>query len=393
MDILIIAHFITEFNKNGTSRFVCIAEELSKNHNVELVTSTFDHIKKTQRACDNIQLNAKITFLKEPSYKKNISLKRIFSHYRFGTHLKSYLKTRKKPDVIYCAVPSLECASYAAKYAKKNKVRFIIDVQDLWPEAFKLVFNVPLISNVLFLPMKHKADKIYSNADTIVGVSNTYCERASRSNKKNARAIPVFLGTYLSIFDKYAIENKIERNSDKFALCYVGTIGYSYDIKCILDALMILRKDGYNKVTFWIIGDGPQKASIEEYVKANDLDVVFFGRVEYKKMCGLLCSCDACVNPLKKDAPQSIINKHGDYSASGLPIINTQPCLEYRSLIDKYKCGINCECSNPSDVATAIKSLIENKEERIEMGKRARVLARDMFDRTSTYTEIYKLFE
>ena len=49
VDILIIAHFITEFVKDGTSRFVYIAEQLSQQHDVEIVTSRFDHIAKKQR--------------------------------------------------------------------------------------------------------------------------------------------------------------------------------------------------------------------------------------------------------------------------------------------------------------------------------------------------------
>ncbi len=36
-------------------------------------------------------------------------------------------------------MPSLDVAKVAAKYAKENNIRFIIDIQDLWPEAFRMV--------------------------------------------------------------------------------------------------------------------------------------------------------------------------------------------------------------------------------------------------------------
>ena len=392
MDILIIAHFITEFVKDGTSRFVYIAEQLSQYNDVEIITSQFDHISKEQRVNQAYDLKTKITLLKEPTYRKNVCIQRFVSHNYFGRQVKKYLESRKKPDVIYCAVPSLDCAYYAAKYARKNKIKFIIDVQDLWPEAFKMVFKIPVLSDLIFYPMMRKADYIYSCADKIVGVSKTYCERAKKVNKKNAECIPVFLGTKLDLFDKYVDENKIERNDDKFILGYCGTLGHSYDIKCVLDAMICLRNNGYSNICFWIMGDGPLKNDFEKYAVENQLDVVFYGRVPYPKMCGLLASCDACVNPISKGAAQSIINKHGDYAATGLPVINTQSNPEYRELIDIYKCGINCECANSEQLAEAILYIMNTSDERTIMGTNARNFAEECFDRRYSYIEICKLF-
>ena len=393
MDILIIAHFITEFVKDGTSRFIYIAEQLNKQHNVELITSGFDHITKKQRTAQGYELKSKITMLKEPSYPKNVCLKRFYSHAIFGKKLKKYLESRKKPDIIYCAVPSLDGAFYAAKYAKNNNIKFIIDVQDLWPEAFKMVFKIPIISDLVFYPMMRKANYIYSCADTIVGVSETYCKRATAVNRKNAECIPVFLGTKLESFDKYAEENKVIRDDDNFVIGYCGTLGHSYDIKCVLDSMIVLKEKGYSNVSFWIMGDGPLKCDFEKYAIEYNLDVTFYGRVPYEKMCGLLCVCDVCVNPIIGSSAASIINKHGDYAAAGIPVINTQLSHEYRKLVDRYRCGINCECSDSIQVADGILYLINHEDERIVMGKNARKLAENLFDRNNSYLNIYKLFE
>ncbi len=392
-DIVIIAHFITEFAKDGTSRFVYIAEHLSEIHDVELITSRFDHIKKHQRNETSFDLKTKVTLLDEPSYPKNVCLQRFRSHAAFGKQVKRYLKQRKKPDVIYCAVPSLECAYYAARYAEKNGIEFIIDVQDLWPEAFKMVFNVPIISDIIFSPMKRKADYIYSRADKIVAVSKTYCERARLTKKKDAECVPVFLGTKLDLFDKYAVEHKVIKDDDKFIIGYCGTLGHSYDIKCVLDAMDIVRSRGRENVSMWIMGDGPLKGDFENYAMEKKLDVTFYGRVSYKEMCGLLCSCGVCVNPITKGAAQSIINKHGDYASTGLPVINTQQTAEYRELIDEYGCGINCICSDSADVAAAIERLMDNCNERLAMGKQSRRLAEERFDRNNSYRQIYRLFD
>ena len=190
MKIMIIANFVTLTWEKGNSRFMYLANELSKNSNleVEIVTSNFNHGTKQKKYIDQKEinkLNYKFTFLDEPGYNKNVSLRRFYSHWRLSKNLKKYLKNlQEKPDIIYCAVPSLDFAKEVAKYAKKNYIRFIIDIQDLWPEAFKMVFKIPLLSNAIFYPMKRQANYIYKCADDIIAVSDTYRDREASVNKK-----------------------------------------------------------------------------------------------------------------------------------------------------------------------------------------------------------------
>lgn len=68
-------------------------------------------------------------------------------------------------------------------------------------------------------------------------------------------------------------------------------------------------------------------------------------------MCGILKSCDIAVNPIMHGAAQSIINKHADYAASGIPVLNTQESKEYRKLVDEYKMGFNCDSNDANDLA------------------------------------------
>ncbi len=392
MDIVIIAHFITEFAKDGTSRFVYMAEELSKTHNVEILTSQFDHIKKKQRKEQEYTLKTKITLLKEPSYPKNVCFKRFYSHGIFGNQVKKYLKSRKKPDVVYCAVPSLSVAVAAAKYCKENGIKFVIDIQDIWPEAFKMVFNVPVISDIVFFPMKKQADYIYSSADEIVGVSQTYVNRGLQVNNK-AKGMVVYLGTDKDTFDKNKNndENALPIAEHKIKIGYAGTLGHSYDLHVVFDAMKKLDKEILQKIQLIVMGDGPKKEEFQQ--AAKDLPVTFMGRLNYPNMVWLLSKCDIAVNPIMPGAAQSIINKHMDYAMAGLPVINTQECPEYRSLVSSYNCGINCECGNSEDVAEAILKLINNEELRRELGKNSRSMGEKLFDRKTSYLDIVDVIQ
>lgn len=113
-----------------------------------------------------------------------MSLKRYYSHYVLAKSIKEYIRGRRKPDVIYCAVPPLETARVVAEYCEERDVRFIIDVQDLWPEAFSMVLGTSIISDFLLQPLSKVADNVYRRADEIIAVSETYVKRAVCVNTK-----------------------------------------------------------------------------------------------------------------------------------------------------------------------------------------------------------------
>ena len=159
-DIVIVANFAGKLKGTDNNRFSYLAQLLCENNKVELITSDFEHKSKSKRTYVSDKYGFKITLLEEPPYPKNVCIERFISHFVFGKNVAKYLENREKPDVIYCAVPSLDAAWAAAKYARDNGVRFVVDIQDLWPEAFKMVLNIPIISDLIFVPMTNLANKI-----------------------------------------------------------------------------------------------------------------------------------------------------------------------------------------------------------------------------------------
>lgn len=397
MKILLVAHFTQTPNEKGNNRFNYIADLLGKDrkNQVELITSSFSHKYKKQRVMSSEpidKLNYKLTTIYEPDYKKNVSLRRFYSHFKMGKNLNKYLNNLNyKPDIVYCAVPSLDVGKVCAKFAKKNNIRFIIDVQDLWPEAFKLVFNIPIISNLIFLPMERKVNYIYSQANDIIAVSDLYADRASKVNKKFQHRLSIYLGTNLNYFDESKEKYKAIFNDNLIRIVYIGTLGHSYDIKCIIDAIKTLNARGIKNIKFIVMGNGPLQQEFENYAKEKNVNCEFTGRLPYEEMVGILCSCNIAVNPIKGNSACSIINKVGDYAAASLPVVSTQECEEYRKLVDSYKIGFNCENESSQDVANKLERLIKDKELRNEMGKNNRKLAEEKFDRKITYQKIIDL--
>ena len=394
--ILIISNYWHFPFERSSSRYNTIIELLSKKNEVELITSNFRHSSKTHRNYSQDMFksyNYKVTFIDEPGYKKNVSLKRIYSHKIFSNNLIKYLNRKRNIDIIYSFVPSLSSNIAILKYIKKNQTKYFIDILDLWPEAFKMAFDVPIISNLLFFPMIRQANKIYSNADGIIAVSETYAKRALNVNKKNSKAISVYLGIDLKYFDDCRRKNNVIFHDDVIRIVYMGTLGYSYNIKLIIDAIAILLERKKYNIKFVVIGDGPLKNNFQEYAKEKKIACEFCGQLDYPKMVGLLCACDIAVNPIISKSVSSIINKVGDYAAAGLPVINTQNSFEYRILVNKYNAGFNCDNDDINDIVDKFEILINKSTVRKKLGRGNRKLAEDKFDRENNYKLITDLIE
>ena len=395
--VVVVDHFSQTPDEVGNNRFLYLAQILcQQDYEVEIITTDFSHKAKKTRETDPGLIRVlpyKFTMLPEPGYPKNVCLKRFYSHYCFGRRLKRYMSGMEKPDLVYAAIPSLDAAGAAAEYCRENDIPFIVDVQDLWPEAFKMVFNIPVVSDLLFAPMTRVADMIYRQADSIVAVSNTYKERGLKRNRKDEAGLCVYLGTDLNVFDENAHKNAMEKPEDELRIAYVGTLGHSYNIEIILDALDLLPEELTENLVFEVLGDGPLLERFKVRAERSKVRTEFMGRLDYGKMTGYLRCADIAVNPITKGAAQSIINKHADYAAAGLPVVSTQECQEYRNLLETYQCGINCLPEDTQAVADALERLLCDAELRRKMGANSRKMAEERFNRAATYQEIVKVTE
>lgn len=398
MDIVLVTHYWHFPYEKASSRYGSLARMLVESGaRLEVITSDFYHATKTRRTVDSQYLDSlpyKVTLIHEPSYGKNISIARLTSHRTFARNALAHLTKREHPDAILCAVPSLDVADLVSQYAASHKIPIALDIQDLWPEAFRMVFDVPGLSSALFAAMKRKADRIYSRADSIIAVSQTYVERALSANKKCGQGSAVFLGVDLDQFDNHAADRHLAEVGDgEFKIVYIGTLGYSYDLATVIEAVSLASLRGLENVRLIVMGDGPLRAHHERHARSAGIRATFTGRVDYGRMVRLLVSCDLAVNPITKGAAASIINKHGDYFAAGLPILNTQESAEFRELLETNQAGLNCVNGDPADVAEKIAYLYSDRDARETMGRNGRAIAERWFDRSRTYVRIVEEME
>lgn len=382
--------------ESGTSRFFYIANLFHENgYEVEVITTSFQHFEKKPRDQKRILSQGypfKITFIDAPAYKKNIDIRRVYSNKVTEKNLRKYLKLHvKEYDAVYTSIPANNIAAMVTTVCKKNHVPCVLDIEDLWPEAMAMVVKNEKLRNLLFHGFLKDAEIAYANCSAVIGTSEDYTARAFKYNKRDIPHETVYVGCDIEAFDAGVKEyqDSIVKPDDEFWVTYAGSISTSYDIKTLILAANELLKRGETKIQFQLLGTGSQKAELESFVEEQDIkNVHFWGFVPYPKMCAVLSKSDVLVNSFVKGAPQSIVNKIGDYLAAGKPIINTLENPTFCRLIEENEVGVNVEAGDVNCLVQSIDFCAFEKERSKLCGYNAERLAQKKFSRISSYLHI-----
>lgn len=391
----------------GYTRFRFIAEMLaSEGYQVDLITSSFQHWEKAQRDCTKAcyrNLPYRIVFIDEPGYTKNLDLVRINSHRIAAKNLKRYFENEAY-DLVYAEIPPNDVARSCAEYANRARIPFVADINDLWPEAMRMVVDVPVLSDIAFYPFSRDAKRVYRLLSAAVGTSDEYASRPAADREAPYPHATVYVGNDLVAFDEgaRAYRDEIAKPEDEIWATYAGTLGASYDLATLVEAAASIERERLRRmrdgehaiapaIRVKILGDGPDREKLEALAAQINAPVDFLGYQDYGHMAAYLCASDVVVNSLVKSAAQSIVTKIGDYLASGNPIVNTGSSKEFRTKVASDGFGINVVAEDPEQLARTLTELARNAPLRKIMGAKGRRIAEEQFDQPRSYRAIANL--
>ncbi|EAS65321.1 Glycosyltransferase-like protein [Photobacterium angustum S14] len=374
-----------------------------RGHQVTWWTTTFDHQKKEYLFDEtkNIKVskNLDMVFLhSETPYERNISIKRIINHKKVASEFSKKSIDKAKPDLIFCAYPTIDLAYEVTKFGKENNIKTIIDIRDLWPDIF--VDAIPKsfkpFGSFLLSPLIKKSKYIFSNCDAITAVSQGYLNWSCKYSNRNLSDIDkVFpLGYKKSESDtntmvNYAHYHKIGIDKSKIIIWFVGTFGQTYDLLPIISAAKKLEKNA--NVQFVFTGDG-EKSS--EWKKAAEglSNVIFTGWVDKEGLSFLSSIASIGLMAYRKGAPQGLPNKIFEYLASGIPILSSLE-TETKDVLSKYEVGLTYDALDYNDCINKLDSLISNTEKLSQMKSNALSVFEKEFSADIVYSNIIKYFE
>lgn len=289
---------------------------VSLGYDVTVLMSDFNHVKKAEI----VERHPECTYIHVPSYKKNISLNRIKSHFVFGKCVKNKLD-QLSPDFIYLLLPPNNTAKYCFQYKGNHPdTKFVIDIIDLWPESMPIGFFRKTPIAWIWKKWRDDAIKI---ADYVFTECDLYQE-------KLVDILPPKKTSTLYLFkerteeEKKLIEETI-RNKKKDGVvrfAYLGSMNNIIDIDGVCHVLKKYVNSG-RKCELHAVGDGESRKKFERLVREIGVETYFYGPIfdEIKKI-KILAPCDYAFNMMKECVSVGLTIKSIDYLSYGLPLIN-----------------------------------------------------------------------
>lgn len=352
-----------------------LADYLSeRGHEVVWWTSTFDHYLKKHRYTENktffIKDNYKIRFLHGSGYQKNISLKRLYDHFKLGELFKKLALNEETPDIIISSFPIISLSYEASKYGKKHNIPVILDVRDMWPDIFSGVLPEKLrfIGKSLLYPMYNRTRNAFKDATGITGMTDEFVSwgaiHAKRSLNKYDQAFPFgyerknYSEIHLKESNEFWDKNGLSDNNLNIAI--VSYIGEVLDLNFIVNIAKKIKESKLNSKIF-VCGVGP----LFERLKEQTIDlgsIKLMGWMDGCQIHTLLSRSTLGVIPYinREDFMKSIPNKVPEYMSQGLPVVTSLRGV-VQKMVEINNCGYFV--NNADEFIEIVNGIIRNSDD------------------------------
>ena len=339
-------------------------------HRVTLWSSDFSHARKAPRALvDGARWEGdgfRLVLVPTPPYPRNVCLRRILSHRAFARNLRTLAELEpQRPDLVIASLPPLASAAALADFCRARGIAFVVDVMDAWPENFARV-----VPRWTLAPLRARARRIYRSAQGVSGVATRYIDLA----KSYGAQCPTHLA-YHGI--ELTPPPPVHAEGGAFRLVYAGTMGKSYDLETVIDAVREM-----SDVELELAGAGPKEAALR--VRAEGCARIFFhGYLGDEELRALLARADAGLVPMFDESCVGVPYKLADYAAAGVPVVNTLHG-ETERLLAKYGAGVTCVAGDMRALCAAVADLRARDAAALRAG--ALSIAR-LFDAEAVYSD------
>jgi glycosyltransferase involved in cell wall biosynthesis len=296
----------------------------------------------------------------------------------------------ERPDVVIATSPQLLVGLSGWWVAKLNRVPFILEVRDLWPESLAAV-GVGNPDSLLHRALGRIAAFLYRNADHIVVVTPAFQEHLIRRWQVPAQKISVVQnGVETPLFSPKgsATLRKSLGAEGRFVVSYIGTLGLAHGLETMISAAERLQ-DAAPNVLFLLVGEGADRERILAMAESKHLrNLRVVAQQPREKIPDYISASDACLVLLKKsDVFETVIpTKMLEFMSCGRPVIlgvNGQA----RQILERAKAGIYVEPENTSALCEAILKLQQQDFLRESLGRNGRDYVVNNLSREGTAAE------
>jgi glycosyltransferase involved in cell wall biosynthesis len=301
----------------------------------------------------------------------------------------------KRPNVVVATSPQFFCGWAGVFVSFFRRAPLVLEIRDIWPETIEAV---GALSNRRLLRLLERMEKwMYRSADHIVPVGNGYRDNIQQKVDIADHSTVITNGVDLEAFQNINPDPTLDDRynlRDRFVCFYIGTIGLCHGLQVVNRAAKILQDRGRDDICFCIVGDGADRANLEQQTRDFQLEdmVTYTGRVTKQEVQPLLVRADASLIHLRKaDLFTTVIpSKIFETMAVGCPMIMGVEG-ESRDIVNQAQAAVEMEPESAVSLADALEKLADDSTFCKQLGDNGRRYVAQHYDRKKLADDYLKL--
>ncbi|MEM8647263.1 MAG: glycosyltransferase [Pseudomonadota bacterium] len=338
-----------------------------------------------------------LRFVHGPPYQANVSLARLRNHRALALDFRARARALPKPDLIFCAYPPIEIADEATQFGAEHDIPVVVDIRDLWPEAFLYVTPFPrALMRLALEPIYARARRTLAAATGLTAITEPYLDRGLALAKRQRRETDgVFFHAYartdLPPEERQAAElfwrqQGLRFEGDEKIACFFGNLSATPDLDTPVAALGHLSETLKNNLKMVICGSGEKLSWLQEQAR-NKPQLICPGRVGQAEIRVLLdrAHLGLLIYPNRQDLLTNLPNKFGEYLSGSLPILATLEGLCGETIIH-HDIGAVSPSGDPARFANQLHALLTNEIRHDQLVANATRVFSEQFDASRVYS-------
>jgi hypothetical protein len=345
---------------------------LERGYDPIVLYSNFSHSLKKFREFDN----KKFISLSTLAYNSSLSVNRILSYLIFSYKVFKFLG-KNSFDIVYINLPP-NSIGLSILLRKSRYSKLIVDIIDLWPEAFphnnNLIKKTILYISGIIPKMIRKRTIDY--CDFCITESEFFHKELNLQNNTNSKVIYI---------KKIQRETPVFDNlSKEMSIIYLGNIGSIYDFESLFAIIKGVEKK--RKVKLHILGLGPLSDWLFDNLKSKKINYHYHGAsFDETLKKEIISKCWFGFNGYKHNTEVALSYKSVDYLSYGVPLLNSAK-EDTKRLVENENIGYNFHSESLESLIIELSEISINEVE--EMKKHSYKIFKNKLSGRSYYQDM-----
>lgn len=295
-------------------------------------------------------------------------------------------------DVVLATSPPLFTGLAGWALARIHRRPFVLDVRDLWPDAF---VDLGLAKEGRVVAAFRAIERfLYRRADHVVPVTEAFSARIGAAGVEEARRTVIRNGVDLARFGPAADDGRAAKRAlgleGRFVVLYLGAHGVAQG----LDALVPAARDAGARTTFLFVGEGAEKERIVAAAARAGGDVRFRDGVPREEVPALYAAADVCLVSLRPTPLMETFlpSKAFEAFGAGRPVV-AAVAGEAAALFAAGPGAVVVPPEDAAALARVVRAWADAPAEVAAQGREARARAEREFDRDALAATYLRVLE